>query len=110
MGIITRSESIDLAAAATFPPAPLPIKYNNTKIRSQAKSCSTGSHFVSPSPITLKHNKVNYGILTFRRYFSFRTSYAEVRSEHPFSSKSYDFTIIVSDVRNQDNTDVRKNF
>jgi hypothetical protein len=45
--------------------------------------------------------------LTFRRYFSFRTSDVEVRSEHLFSSKSHHFMITVSDVRNQKNTDVR---
>ena len=31
------------------------------------------------------------GILTFRRYFSFRTSDVVVRSEHPFSSKNHHF-------------------
>ncbi len=31
------------------------------------------------------------GILTFRRYFSFRTSDVVVRSEHPFSSGNHHF-------------------
>ncbi len=57
MGIITRSKSIALTTADTSSPAPPPIKYNNTKIRSQAKSRSTASRSVAPSPINLKHNK-----------------------------------------------------
>ncbi len=57
MGIITKSKSIALTAAATYSPAPPPVKYNNTKIRSQAKPRSTASRSVSPSPINVKHNK-----------------------------------------------------
>jgi hypothetical protein len=57
MDIIMRSKSIILTAAATSSPALPPIKYNNTKILSQAKSRSTASRSVSPYPINLKHNK-----------------------------------------------------
>ncbi|CAF2124708.1 unnamed protein product [Rotaria magnacalcarata] len=57
MGIITRSKSIGRTAIVTSSPASPPIEYNNTKLRSRAKSRSTAYRSASPSPINLRHNQ-----------------------------------------------------